>query len=74
MKLDILLKWIATVILIIGSGINSLGIDPLVPIVIITGSFIWLIVSIMWKEPALIITNGVLVVVSTGALLYHIYG
>ena len=74
MKLDILLKWIATVILIIGSGINSLGIYPLGPIVIIAGSFIWLIVSIMWKEPALIITNGVLVVVSTGALLYHIYG
>lgn len=74
MKLDIILKWVATVILIIGSAINSLGYYPVGPIVIITGSFIWLIVSIMWKEPALIITNGVLVVVSTGALLYHIYG
>ena len=74
MKLDIILKWIATIILIIGSGINSLGIYPLGPIVIIAGSFIWLIVSIMWKEWSLIITNGVLVVVSTVALLYHIYG
>jgi hypothetical protein len=74
MKTDFILKWIATIVLIIGSGINSSGIYPLGPIVIITGSFIWLIVSIMWKEPALIITNGVLVVVSTGALLYHIYG
>jgi len=74
MKLDIILKWVATVILIIGSAINSLGYYPVGPIIIITGSAVWLIVSLMWKEPALIITNGVLVVVSTSALLYNLYG
>jgi hypothetical protein len=74
MKSDIILKWIATVILIIGSVVNSLGYYPAGPIVLITGSAIWLIVSFMWKESALIITNGALVIVSSVALLYHIYG
>ena len=74
MKLDIILKWVATAILIIGSIVNSLGYYPAGPIVLILGSFIWLIVSFMWKESALIITNGALVIVSSVALLYHIYG
>ena len=74
MKLDIILKWVATAILIIGSVVNSLGYYPAGPIVLIIGSSIWLIVSFMWKESALIITNGALVIVSSVALLYHIYG
>jgi len=39
------------------------------PIILAVGGIIWLIVSIMWKEPALVVTNGVLVVVGLAGLV-----
>ena len=64
-----LLKWLATIILIIGTAINSLGYYPIGPIVLALGGFIWLVVSIIWREPALIVTNGVLFVVGVSGLI-----
>ena len=69
---DIFLKWTATVILIIGTGINALGFYPAGPVILVIGSFIWLIVSCMWNEPALIVTNLVLCVVGAAGLLYSL--
>ena len=65
-----LLKWIATAILIIGTLINSLGYYPIGPIILALGGFIWLVVSEMWREPALIVTNAVLFIVGVGGLIY----
>jgi hypothetical protein len=69
---DTFLKWTATVILIIGTGINALGFYPAGPVILVIGSFIWLIVSCMWNEPALIVTNIVLCVVGAAGLLYSL--
>jgi|TARA_B100001094_G_scaffold77568_1_gene73904 hypothetical protein len=69
---DTFLKWTATVILIIGTGINALGFYPAGPVILVIGSFIWLIVSCMWNEPALIVTNLVLCVVGAAGLLYSL--
>jgi hypothetical protein len=69
---DIFLKWTATVILIIGTGVNALGFYPAGPMILVIGSFIWLIVSCMWNEPALIVTNLVLCVVGAAGLLYSL--
>ena len=63
-----LLKWIATATLIIGTLINSLGYYPIGPIILALGGFIWLVVSVMWREPALIVTNAVLFIVGVGGL------
>lgn len=71
MKVDQLLKWTATAILILGTAVNSLGYYPQGPIILAIGGLIWLIVSVMWKEPALIITNGVMSVVGIGGLLIY---
>ena len=65
-----LLKWIATAILIIRTLINSLGYYPIGPIILALGGFIWLVVSVMWREPALIVTNAVLFIVGVGGLIY----
>ena len=65
-----LLKWLATIILIIGTAINSLGYYPIGPIVLALGGFIWLVVSIICREPALIVTNCVLFVVGVSGLIY----
>jgi|TARA_B110000971_G_C19784324_1_gene396813 hypothetical protein len=58
--MDKYLKWIATGFLMIGAGANSVGMYPLGPIATLTGGLCWLVVSIMWKEAALITTNVVL--------------
>jgi hypothetical protein len=58
--MDKYLKWIATGFLMIGAAANSVGMYPLGPIATLIGGFCWLVVSIMWREAALITTNVVL--------------
>ncbi len=65
-------KWIATAILIVGTGVNSLGYYPLGPIILAAGGFIWLAVSIAWREPSLIITNAVMSLTGIAGLLYKL--
>lgn len=72
LKIDQLLKWVATFILGLGGIINSLGHYPLGPIVLGCGSLVWLIVSIMWKEKSLIVTNSLFLVLTFGTLIFAI--
>ena len=70
MKIDSILKWAATVILIIGTFVNATfpNLYPLGQALLAAGGVVWLIVSFMWKEPALIVTNGVLTLVGLGGI------
>ena len=68
--MDKYLKWIATAFLMIGVGANSLAIYPAGPIFTLAGGLTWLIVSIMWKEAALITTNLVLSTITIIGLVY----
>ena len=70
MKIDDILKWTATSILIIGTAVNSAGYYPLGPIILIIGGIVWLVVSIMWKEPALIVTNSIMTLTAVAGLLW----
>ena len=70
MKIDQILKWVATAILIIGSGVNSLGFYPQGPLLLGLGGVVWLSVSIMWKEWSLIVTNATLLLVNASGLIY----
>jgi hypothetical protein len=71
---DKTIEWIATVILIVGTGFNSLGYYPLGPILLCSGGVVWLIVALRWKEPALIVTNAVMLLTGVLGLLYHYIG
>ena len=64
------LKWIATMILIAGTAINSLGYYPEGPITLAVGGLIWLVVSIRWREASLIVTNGVMLLTGLADLAY----
>ena len=60
------LKWLATFSLIIGTFINSAESTHMLttssgPFVLMFGGVMWLIVSIRWRESALIVTNGFVV-------------
>jgi hypothetical protein len=70
MKIDQILKWLATATLIVGTGINGLGFFPLGPIILIVGGLMWLAVSIMWKENSLIVTNSVMSLTGLATLSY----
>jgi hypothetical protein len=75
MKTDQILKWIATGILIIGSLVNSLGYYPAGPMILGLGAIVWLIVSIMWKEMSLIVTNLIFAVITLiGLIIYYLNG
>ena len=66
-----ILKWSGTSLLVIGTGVNSLGYYPQGPILLVFGGLAWLTVSILWKEPALIVTNSVLALVGIGGLFIN---
>ena len=70
MKIDQYLKWIATAILIIGTAVNSLGYYPAGPIILAIGGILWLIVSIIWREASLIVTNSVMTLTGLIGLCY----
>lgn len=68
MKVDQILKWVATATLIAGTVFNAGFPDlyPVGPLILAAGGYVWLVVSIMWKDWALIATN---VVMSTTGLV-----
>ena len=68
MKLVSIIKWSGTATLIIGTAVNSLGYYPEGPLLLALGGTFWVIVSVMWKEPALIVTNTVLLLVGLAGL------
>ena len=73
MKIDAYLKWIATATLVVGSFINSAfpELYPIGPAILIAGGVVWLIVSCMWREWSLIITNSVMTLVSVFGMAYY---
>lgn len=64
-------KWAATLFVILGTGLNSLAIYPLGPLVLLLAGILWTIVSIYWKEKSLIVTNMTLTLVNIVGLVIH---
>tara|TARA_B110000238_G_scaffold152156_1_gene164287 strand:+ start:16 stop:261 length:246 start_codon:yes stop_codon:yes gene_type:complete len=73
MKLDVYLKWAATTVLILGTAVNTAlpQLFPLGPLILALGGVLWLVVSIMWREWALIVTNAVMMAVGIVGLAYY---
>jgi hypothetical protein len=63
------LKWLATLITIIGAVCTSINIYPLGPALLNVGAFLWLIVSIAWREWSLIVINATLLAIYTTGLV-----
>ena len=67
------LKWTATAILIVGTAVNSLGYYPAGPLILVVGGLLWLIVSIRWREPSLIVVNTVMSATGIAGLVLKYY-
>lgn len=72
-QLDSVLKWTATVVLILGSLVNGLGYYPWGPLILTVGGAIWLLVAVRWREPSMIVTNAVMFAAGTGGLLFTLF-
>ena len=66
-------EWLATAILIVGTGVNSMGYYPQGPLLLILGGFIWLGVSIAWRTASLIVVNALMTGVGIAGVVLHYY-
>ena len=71
--LDWYIKWIASIILIVGVILTSNNIYPFNLMVHALGMFGWFIVAIIWNDRALLIINAVsLVLLINGLVSYYV--
>jgi len=71
--LDWYIKWIASVVLVVGVILTSNNIYPLNLMVHALGMFGWFIVAIIWNDRALLVINAVsLVLLLNGLVSYYV--
>jgi hypothetical protein len=63
------LKWLATLVTIAGAICTSINMYPEGPALLNVGAFLWLIVSIMWREWSLIVINATLLLIYSVGLI-----
>lgn len=66
-------KWLATIILIVGTAVNGLGFYPAGPLILVLGGVIWLGVAIKLQDWPLITTNLVMSFVGLAAVAWSLY-
>lgn len=64
-------KWLATLVLIVGSFVNSMGWYPVGPMILVSGGMLWLWVSIQMRDRPLIVTNAVMILAGGLPLLWQ---
>lgn len=62
-QVDSILKWTATVLILIGAVLTSLAIDPWNIYLMNAGTLIWLIWALRIRDNALIVVNAGLLVI-----------
>ena len=62
--------WVATLVLIIASGVNGLGYYPLGPLLLAAGGLLWLLVGVMRRDYPIIVTNVVMSTVGFFTILW----
>jgi hypothetical protein len=62
-QVDSILKWSATVLILIGAVLTSLAVDPLNIYVMNVGTLLWLIWALRIRDNALIVVNAGLLVI-----------
>ena len=69
---DWYVKWFSSVVLICAISIRSAQVNPLLDLILsFTGMVGWTYVSIVWKDRALILLNGIATVLLATGLLSH---
>ncbi|GIT85997.1 DUF6552 family protein [Roseobacter sp. OBYS 0001] len=63
------LKWVATVIQLMGYGLTGLGITPWNIFAFIVGIILWFLVGVLWKDRAIMVVHlGAFIAIVAGYL------
>ncbi|NDB61336.1 hypothetical protein EB001_23295 [bacterium] len=68
-KVEFFFEWASTIILLSGAALTSLNIYPMNVFLSIVGNLGWLVVSIMWRKPSLIVIQLVITVIYVAGLI-----
>lgn len=66
-------KWLATIILILGTAVNGLGYYPEGPLILVLGGVIRLAVAVRVRDYPLIVTNLVMSAVGLAAVVWTLH-
>ena len=67
-------KWIASIVLLVGLTFTSTNIYPLNLFFMIVGTTAWAWVGYMWHDRSLLLLNGVSAVIALSGLIKHLIG
>lgn len=73
---DWYIKWIGSIIVLFAVAVRSAGIPELQWVDIVLswiGAGMWMIVGYLWKDRAVLLLNGVLTIMLTGAVLREVF-
>ena len=62
-KVEFVLEWAATILLIVGVALTSWNIYPLNIYVSLAGNFAWLLVALVWRKWSLITIQFVIILI-----------
>ena len=60
-------KWVATVVQLVGYGLTGLNVVPWNVLAFVVGIVLWFLVGVMWKDRAIMVVHvGALIALVTG--------
>lgn len=68
-KIEFLFEWGSTIILLCGAALTSLNIYPMNVFLSLAGNLGWLVVSVIWRKPSLIVIQLVITVIYVAGLI-----
>jgi hypothetical protein len=68
-RAEFVFEWSSTIILLIGAALTSLNIYPMNVFLSLAGNVGWLVVSIMWRKPSLIVIQLVISFIYVAGLI-----
>jgi len=69
-KIVDIIKWVATIIQLIGYGLTGMGLTPLNIYFFIVGIFLWFVTGYLWKDKAIMVVHvGALISILSGLFL-----
>ena len=71
-KLEFILEWFATILLIVGVAATSWNIYPLNIYLSLAGNFAWLLVALVWRKWSLITIQFVIILIYISGVVKHL--
>ena len=68
-QVEFFFEWGSTIILLCGAALTSLNIYPMNVFLSLAGNLGWLVVSVIWRKPSLIVIQLVITVIYVAGLV-----